>query len=97
MTGRLSTRHVPYSFQRIWEETRARLLPDTDADAPRHERIWELIRARLGAETNASRPAFAIRHRGRNGGQLAAWGERHLENYALSRRGSANLICQDNT
>ena len=31
MTGRLSTRHFPYSFQRIWEETRARLLPDTDA------------------------------------------------------------------
>jgi len=54
MTGRLSTRHIPYSFQRIWEETRARLLPDTDAVAPRHGRSWELIRMRLGADTNAS-------------------------------------------
>lgn len=40
MTGRLSTRHISYSFQRIWEETRARLLPDTDAVAPRYGRIW---------------------------------------------------------
>ena len=82
---------------RSCSQIRTQLGADTNASGSWHECAWELIRAHLGAETNAHRPAFAIRHRGRNGGQLATWGGRRLENFALPRRGSANLICQDNT
>lgn len=56
----------PYIFQRTPSQMRARLLPDTNASAPRFERVWELIRMRLPPDADVSRPAFAKKYRRRN-------------------------------
>lgn len=56
----------PYIFQRTPSQIRARLLPDTNASAPRFERVWELIRMRLPPDADVSRPAFAKKYRRRN-------------------------------
>lgn len=56
----------PYIFQRTPSQIRARLLPDTNASAPRFERVWERIRMRQPPDADVTRPAFAKKYRRRN-------------------------------
>ena len=58
-------RFIPNPCQRIWEQIRSRLPPDSFASAPRFVRVCPQVRLRLLPGSVASAPVFADRDRER--------------------------------